>query len=246
MKKQTRYKRKRVRGGAKKTIKNPLKDKKITFTLFVGDDGLYLQEPKVESAMFASNLKKGTKLTKGPEFKEQIETALTKLKNDYEVGDFDKVYSDKTSSAPSSSNNAAATEKGKNKGFSLFSKFGVGKKGVADGENVAVDNGQIVANGENGPHQTGDIDIGEEEQDANSLEGEEDASAVDNEDQIKKSNDAEKSKIIPDLGIRNLFKSNKNESGDAKKKSFNLGIKNGFNNYLNFGKEKPNATSAPE
>lgn len=99
MKNQTRYKRKQVRGGSKQTLKN----QKIIFTIFVGDDGLYLQEPKVERAMFASNLKKGTKLTKGKDFKGNIQTALTPLKKDYEIKEFDAVYSDTSSSAPKGS-----------------------------------------------------------------------------------------------------------------------------------------------
>jgi hypothetical protein len=88
MKKQTRYKRKRVRGGAKKTLKN----KKITFTLFVGDRGLYLQEPKVESAMFISNLKaNGTKLTE-TSLADGIKTALGKIKDEFNINDFDEAY----------------------------------------------------------------------------------------------------------------------------------------------------------
>ena len=95
MKKQTRYKRRRVRGGAKQSLTK----KKITFTLFVGDDGLYLQEPKVEGAMFASNLKKGTKLTKSNR-SSVINDMISKTFADYDMDSLKTVYNKESATPP--------------------------------------------------------------------------------------------------------------------------------------------------
>jgi hypothetical protein len=51
----------RTRGGGVKSLKN----QKITFTLFVGEDGVYLQKPDVSTGLMPDKLKKGgTKLSK--------------------------------------------------------------------------------------------------------------------------------------------------------------------------------------
>ena len=65
MARRTRHKNntnmRRTRGGGVKSLKN----QKITFTLFVGEDGVYLQKPDVSTGLMPDKLKKGgTKLSK--------------------------------------------------------------------------------------------------------------------------------------------------------------------------------------
>jgi len=85
MARQTRHrnKKRRVKGGGSKTLKN----QKITFTLFVGDDGVYLQPPTVSPSIIQSNLKKGKLDIK--DLPGSINSNIREALQDYDMNTFD-------------------------------------------------------------------------------------------------------------------------------------------------------------
>jgi hypothetical protein len=98
MARRTRHKNnkniRRTRGGGGK----PLKNQKITFTLFVGEDGVYLQKPKVEKGTKDPDDKKLSKSELQTQIKEVISGGLT----DYNLGEFKTAYESKSSAVVAS------------------------------------------------------------------------------------------------------------------------------------------------
>ena len=134
MARQTRHrnKKRRVKGGGSKTLKN----QKITFTLFVGDDGVYLQPPTVSPSIIQSNLKKGVKLDI-KDLPGSINSNIREALQDYDMNTFDLTPSTAVSSESASSESTKrpilSSMLDKGKGLLAKSKGVLAKgKGVLD------------------------------------------------------------------------------------------------------------------